>query len=58
MRREQHRVRIVFVGTGDFDKDVGSFKVYPYPGAGAVYNSGIEVIDDFDVGVDGFDSRQ
>ena len=58
MRREQYRVRVVFIGTGDFDKDVGSFKVYPYPRAGAVHDGGVEVIDELDVGIDGFDSRQ
>ena len=44
----------MFIGTGYFDKDVSSLEVYPYPRAGAVYDGGIEVIDDFDVRVDGF----
>ena len=44
------------VGTRDFGKDVGSFEVYPNPRTGAVDDTGIEVIDDFDVGADGFDS--
>ena len=34
VRRKQHCVRILFGGTRDFDKDVGSFKVYPSPWAG------------------------
>ena len=58
MRREQHRVRVVFVGTRDFDKDVGSLEVSSNPRAGTIYDSGIEVIDDFNIRADGFDSRQ
>ena len=56
MGGKQHRVRIVFVGTGDFDKDVGSFEIYSNPRTGGVHDGRIEVVDDFDVGVDGFDS--
>ena len=58
VRREQHRVRVVFAGTRNFDKDVGSFEIYPCLGARAVYNGGVEVVDDFDVRADGINSRQ
>ena len=54
MGREQHRVRLVLAGTRNFDEDVGSFKVYTRPWA-AIHNGRIEVVDDFDVRLDGFD---
>ena len=56
MCREQHRIRVVLVRTGDFDKDVGSFEVCAYPGAGGVHDSRIEVIDNLNIRVDRFDS--
>ena len=56
VRREQHRIRLVFVGTRDLDEDIGSLEICPYPGAGTVHDGRIEVVDDFDVRVDGFDS--
>ena len=56
MRREKHRVRVVFAGARDFDKDVGPFKIHTEPGARTVHDGGIEVIDDVDVRPDGFDS--
>lgn len=55
MRGEQHCVRIVFVGTRDFDKDVSSLEVRPCPGTWRVYNGRIEVIDYFNIRACGLD---
>jgi len=56
VRGEQHSIRVVFVGTRNFDKNVGSFEVRPRTGAGRIHNSRVEVINNFDVGVDRLDS--
>ena len=57
MGREQHCVRLVLAGTGDFDEDVGSFKVHACPWA-AIDDGRIEVVDDFNVRVERFDPGQ